>query len=69
MITDEQFKGHIEKIGNSYEAIKDLIYAKNSPLNPLGKTAQGILGELSNLRNVACMALRESHITQNFNDN
>jgi hypothetical protein len=69
MITDEQFKDYIDKLSDSYESIKDLVYAKGSPLNPLGKTAQGIIEELSNFRNIACTALREAHTTKNFNDN
>ena len=69
MITDEQFKEYINKLSDSYEAIKDLVYAKGSPLNPIGKTAQGIIGELSNFRDIACTALRKAHTAKNFEDN
>lgn len=67
MITDEQFKSYIDQLSDSYEKIKDYVYA--SSLNVTGPSAQNILGELSNFRDVACTALRDSHINKNFHNN
>lgn len=60
MITDEEFKKHIEIIGANYEDCKDYIHS-----NIDFRVAGDLLDKLSNLRHVACIALRESHTTKN----
>lgn len=67
MITDEQFTDYITKLSDSYEKIKDLVYA--SELHIMSKETQNIIGELSSFRDISCTALRDSHINKNFKDN
>lgn len=67
MITDKQFQGYIGQISDNYEACKDAIYS--SDLNILSPEAQAIIKNLVMLRDVACVALRESHTTKNFEAN
>lgn len=64
MITEAQFIKAIEDIGNQYEAIKDMVYSKCDTLD-----AMDINEQLAKFRDIACIALRESHTTQNFNNN
>lgn len=64
MITDEKFSEYIDKIGEQYEALKDLAL-KNCDFNGMME----FYGKLAELRDTACTALRESHITKNFEDN
>lgn len=66
MITDEQFKKYISQLSDSYENIKDIAQRGDYFITP---TVQDMLGELSNFRDIACTALRESHTTKNFEDN
>lgn len=67
MITDEQFSNYINQISDSYEKIKDLV--QGSELHIMSKDTQNILGEVSNFRDIACTALRDSHVQKNFNQN
>lgn len=64
MITEDQFIKTIEDIGNQYEAVKDMVYAKCDTFD-----AMDINEQLAKFRDIACSALRESHLTQNFNNN
>lgn len=66
MITEEQFKDYINKLSDSYEKIKNIAQKGDYFITP---TVQNMLGELSNFRDIACTALRESYVTKNFNDN
>lgn len=66
MITEEQFTAHIEQISDEYEAIKDQIYGAFNVAHP----ATGVLLDMiTKFRDTCCIALRESHVTKNFNDN
>lgn len=67
MITDDKFKNYIGQMSDSYEKLKDLVYG--GELNILGKTAQDILAEVGNFRDIACTALRDSHTQKNFDQN
>lgn len=67
MITDQQFIDYIQKPGDSYERIKDLVYM--SSLDITDSDTQEILGDLSDFRDIACIALRESHVSKTFRDN
>ena len=64
MITDEQFKDYINKIGDQYEVLKDLAIEHCN--------MDGVLsfyGKLAEFRDIACTALRESHTNKKFEDN
>ncbi len=67
MITDQQFTDYITKLSDSYEKIKDALYL--SDMNIYGNHAKTIFDELSSFRDIACTALRDSHINKNFKDN
>ncbi len=67
MISDQQFIDYIQQIGESYEKIKDAVYS--SDLSANGKVAQEIIGAASDLRDISCIALRESHVQSNFKNN
>lgn len=66
MITDDQFKEYINQLSDSYKKIKDIAQKGDYFITP---TVQDMLGELSNFRDIACTALRNSHVNKNFNDN
>jgi len=65
MITDEQFQKYIGQMSDAYESIKDSVYASV----PRTTDAMDINDKLAKFRDIACIALRESHTTKNFGDN
>lgn len=66
-MTDKQFSDYIDALSDSYEKIKD--HVRDSDLGGLSNDAQNILGEVANFRDIACTALRDSHINKNFRVN
>ena len=64
MITEEKFKESINNLSDKYEELKDLVRDKIGIFE-----SDEIIGKLSEFRDIACIALRESHTTKNFNDN
>lgn len=66
MITDEQFTNYINRLSDSYERLRDIVN-----VSEIGMTALSgrILAEVSNFRDIACTALRNSHINKKFKDN
>lgn len=67
MITEEQFTNYINRLSLSYEKLKDALHLSN--LNVTSVEAEIIFNELSNFRDIACTALRDSHINKKFKDN
>ena len=67
MITEEQFKNYIGQLSDKYEELKDLIVVSDLPT--FGKQANDLLGAVSEFRDIACTALRESHTNKNFKSN
>lgn len=57
MITDKQFDKAISDMSDVYEQIKDSVYAAC----PRTTDAMDINEKLAKFRDIACIALRESH--------
>lgn len=65
MISDELFQKYINDMSDVYEDIKDSVYTAV----PRTVDAMDINEKLAKFRDIACMALRESHTTKNPQSN
>lgn len=65
MITEQQFIAYIGQLSDVYENVKDKVYAAC----PRTTDAMDINEQLGKFRDIACTALRASHVTKNVLDN
>jgi hypothetical protein len=65
MITDEQFKKYIDQMSDAYEDLKDHACATMDQITDVMDHYE----KLAKFRDIACIALRESHTTKNFDQN
>jgi hypothetical protein len=68
MISDEKFKKYIHELSDIYELLKDAVYG-HEEITVLHPDTQKVMELIVKFRDTACIALRESHTTKNFEDN
>ncbi len=65
MITDEQFQNYINQLSEAYEDLKNHVCMGM----PRTVDVMDSYEKLAKFRDIACTALRESHINKNFTSN